>query len=151
MSRSPDRLKHLEFLQSTISRQASNAFAVKGWSITVGAAIYAYTASHLTWWLAIVAILPSVAFAYLDAFYLRQERLFRKLYDDAIEIDTSVPEFSMNTRHYLMNASCTYRGIAAAKTWWMFHSILMLVGVVLFGIAIFQRFSTTELADCIRV
>ncbi|WP_187347302.1 hypothetical protein [Kocuria sp. CNJ-770] len=80
MSVSPERIKHLEFIQNTITRQASHSFAVKGWSLTVAAVIYAYAAAHLTWWMALVALLPAVAFAGLDAFYLRQERLFRALY-----------------------------------------------------------------------
>ena len=38
---SADRIKHLEFIQATIARQAAHSFSVKGWSLTVAAALFA--------------------------------------------------------------------------------------------------------------
>lgn len=153
MTTSPDRIKHLEFIQNTIARQASHSFAVKGWSLTVSAAIYVYTASHLTWWLAIVAVLPAIAFSWLDAFYLRQERLFRELYSDVSQSSTAVLMFSMDTGPYAVASTypkCTYRNVFKSNTWWVFHGMIFAVGVLLLGVAIVQMFRTTELADCIR-
>ncbi len=94
---SPEQIKHLEFIQATIARQASHSFSVKGWSLTVSGAIYAYAASHLSCWLAMVALLQPLAFAWLDMFFLRQERLFRELYGDAIKPDSPVTVFNMDT------------------------------------------------------
>lgn len=153
MSTSADRIKHLEFIQATIARQATHAFSVKGWSLTVAGAIYAYTASHLTWWMAIVALLPPVAFAWLDAFYLRQERLFRELYRDAIRSGTTVAVFDMDTRkyqHHQQFPNCTYRAVTHANTWRVLHGAIVGVGLLLFGIAVVQRLRATELADCVR-
>lgn len=120
MSLPDERIKHLEFLQTTIGRQASNSFAVKGWSLTVAAAVYVYTASHLHWWLAVVALLPPVAFGWLDAFYLRQERLFRALYDAVIEPNTTIPLFSMDTKPFHNSSShprCGWRSVITSNTW----------------------------------
>lgn len=135
-----DRIKHLEFLQTTIARQASHSFAVKGWSLTVSAAIYAYTAAHLYWWLAIVALLPSMAFGWLDAFYLRQERLFRQLYNACIVPDSAIPVFSMDTRQYcdvVVYPTCGWRNVLKSKTWLVFHLLIVFVGLFLLGVAIF--------------
>ncbi len=33
-------LKHLEFIQAVIARQANNSFLVKGWGLTVARAFY---------------------------------------------------------------------------------------------------------------
>lgn len=73
--------KHLEFVQDIIKRQAQNSFSMKGWSITLASAVFAILlrqdpqpASFL------IIILPAILFWILDAYYLRQERLFRKLY-----------------------------------------------------------------------
>lgn len=141
MSFSSDRIKHLEFIQATIIRQASHSFAVKGWSLTVAAALYAFTASHLSCWLALVAVLPPIAFAWLDLFYLRQERLFRALYWDAINPESSVLVFDMNTKKYQIAGQCppcTYPEVAKANTWWVLHGTIISVGLVLLGVAIFQ-------------
>lgn len=141
MSVSPERIKHLEFIQATITRQASHSFAIKSWSLTVSGAIYAYTASHLSWWLAVVALLPPLAFAWLDMFYLRQERLFRELYRDAIKPESQVTVFSMDTNCYqdrVKYPRCAYCAILKANTWWVLHLMIVSVGLVLLGVAIFQ-------------
>lgn len=151
----PDRIKHLEFLQATIARQASHSFAVKGWSLTVAAVLYAYTAAHLTWWAAVVALLPPVVFAGLDAFYLRQERLFRALYGAAAASDSVVPLFSMDTRPYKDRATspiCRYGGkggVLRANTWRLLHGMVVLVGLVLLGVAIAQLHGVQAIADCV--
>lgn len=150
---SDERIKHLEFIQATIARQASHSFAVKGWSLTVSAAIYAYAASHLTWWLALVALLPPIAFAWLDAFYLRQERMFRELYSAACSNDTSLPLFEMDTRKYCDRTAyprCSYRSVFKSDTWRVLHAMIFSVGLCLLGIAVFQALGTTEFANCIR-
>jgi hypothetical protein len=38
------KLKHLEFIQGVISRMASNLFLLKGWTITLIAALFALAA-----------------------------------------------------------------------------------------------------------
>lgn len=141
MALSNDRIKHLEFIQATISRQASHAFAIKGWSLTVAGAIYAYTASNLTCWLALLAMLPPVAFAWLDLFYLRQERLFRELYNDAYRTESTVPVFEMSPWRYRdakQYPRCSYPDAAKSSAWWPLHTMIVVVGVVLLGVAIFQ-------------
>jgi len=78
------RLKHLEFIHSVISRLAGNSFWLKGWSVTLVAAIFAMAARDATVYLLYVAILPALAFWGLDAFYVGQERVFRDLHGDAV-------------------------------------------------------------------
>ena len=140
MSTSPERTKHLEFIQATIARQASHAFAIKGWSLTVATVIYAYTASNLSCWLAVLACLPAIAFAWLDLFYLRQERLFRELYRNAFQPETSVPVFDMDTKPYRDTDKyplCSYRAVVKSSAWWPLHGMIIIVGLVLLGVAIF--------------
>jgi hypothetical protein len=141
VSTSEDRRKHLEFIQATIARQASHAFAIKGWSLTVAAAIYAYTAANLSCWLAVVACMPAIAFAWLDLFYLRQERLFRELYRDASQPESTVPVFDMDTSPYQTTSKypqSSYRNVAKSRAWWPLHVMIVGVGIVLLGVAIFQ-------------
>jgi len=76
-----DKQKHLEFLQLAINRMASNSFILKGWNITLIVGLFALTLKDLSSAYLYLAILPAIAFLGLDAYYLRQERLFRKLYN----------------------------------------------------------------------
>src|SRR5215831_11819226 len=75
-------IKHLQLIQAVITRLAQNSFAYKGWAITLVAAIFALAVKEVrSPYLLIVALLPTIAFWGLDAYYLRQERLFRALYN----------------------------------------------------------------------
>jgi hypothetical protein len=78
------RLKHLEFIHNIIARLAGNSFWLKGWSVTLIAAIFAVAAGDVTVYLLFVAILPALAFWGLDAFYVGQERIFRDMHKDAV-------------------------------------------------------------------
>lgn len=91
-----DARLHLQMIQDVISRMASNSFALKGWSVTVTAALVGLSAKDANPAFAVVALYPALSFWGLDAYFLRQERLYRALYD-AVRTDRSVPLFSMNT------------------------------------------------------
>jgi hypothetical protein len=80
------KLKHLELVQGVITRMNSNSFSIKTWAITILAAFLAMYASgdeqNNIYLLA--AAVPTFVFWFLDAYYLRMERKYRKLYDDVI-------------------------------------------------------------------
>ncbi len=75
------KLKHLEMIQAVVNRMASNSFLLKGWSVTLVSALLALAAANSDRRFVFVAVLPLLMFWLLDAYFLRQERLFRKLYD----------------------------------------------------------------------
>jgi len=79
-----DHRKHLEFIQGVVTRLANNQFLIKGWSLTVAAAVYGYAATHRAWAVALIGIVVSAGFWALDAYFLRQERLFRFLWVSAV-------------------------------------------------------------------
>lgn len=92
------KIKHLEFIQSIITRMASNSFMLKGWAITVVAALLAYSIKEQNPYVLSVILFPAIVFALLDMYYLYQERLFRKLYDKVREqVET---DFAMSTEDF---------------------------------------------------
>lgn len=100
--------KHLEFIRNAVSRMTQNSYLLKGWTITLVAATFAVSLGVTSAWLVGTALLPTVAFAVLDAHYLREERLFRRLYD-AVRRDRDknfhedkdkVEAFSLDTQPY---------------------------------------------------
>lgn len=126
------RLKHLEFVQAIISRMANNSYITKGWSLTITAAIYGFAAIHLNPWIASVGFIPVIGFWWLDAWYLRQERLFRCLYDDIRQPGTSVPLFSMHIQIYRINPLARWRRVAFSATLLIFYGILMAAALTIF-------------------
>lgn len=91
-----DRVKHLEFIQVTVNRLAGNSFLMKGWTVTLIAALFALAAKESQQRYAVISLLPALCFWGLDAYYLRQERLFRKLYEYSAPPESKVPVYSMN-------------------------------------------------------
>ena|SRR2546422_4796555 len=95
------RLEHLKMIQSVIARMAQNSFLVKGWSVTLVTAVMALTLPNPNKGFALLALFPAIVFWGLDAYYLRQERLFRKLYDSVRGPNADpAAAFSMDTRQF---------------------------------------------------
>lgn len=93
-----DVRKHLEHIQAVIARQAGSQFLIKGWSLTVAAALYAFAATNHRPAVATVGAVVSLLFGALDVYYLRQERLFRKLWCGVLERDQALLKaYSMDT------------------------------------------------------
>ena len=57
-----DVTKHLEFIQGVIARMAGNSFLLKGWTVTIAAALFALAAAKSNHTLAIVALFPTLSF-----------------------------------------------------------------------------------------
>jgi hypothetical protein len=90
------RVKHLEMLQSAVSRMATQSAASKGFCITLTTALLGLAVANKLPKLGMLAFAPIVAFALLDTQYLRLERRFRSLYENIVSEDWStMPNFRM--------------------------------------------------------
>jgi hypothetical protein len=94
------KLKHLEFIQSVINRLAGNSFLLKGWSVTLVAALFAFAAKDGNKNYVLVAYLPVLIFWNIDAYFLSRERMFRGLYDSVREKKEDETDFSMDTQPF---------------------------------------------------
>lgn len=127
--------KHLELLQGVITRMANNGFLLKGWSVTLVAAVLALGAEAENLRLLWIAFLPALLFWGLDGYFLAQERLFRKLYEAVILPDTQVPAYSLKIAG--CNIGC-WAGSTFSWTLVFFHgglviALLLLIKVVGIG------------------
>jgi hypothetical protein len=91
-----NKLKHLEFIQSAISRMATNSFLFKGWAITLAAALSGFAAVDDRSGLLVIAIVSTILFWGLDAYYLWLERGFIDLHNRvaAAKVDSEI-DFAM--------------------------------------------------------
>ena len=128
------KLKHLEMIQAVISRMAHNSFLLKGWSVTLVAAIFALAATRDTdtLFIVIIALLPTLMFWGLDAYFLRQERLFRRLYDHVRACSEADIDFSMYTLPYQADVA-GWSAVVLSKTVLAFHLPIVLVVAILVG------------------
>ena len=70
------RKDHLQMIQGIIDRMAQNSFQLKGWTVTLAAALEVFLEGEARPAWLFVPSLPVIAFWLLDAWYLRRERLF---------------------------------------------------------------------------
>lgn len=94
------KLKHLEMIQGIINRLAGNSFLLKGWSVTLTSALFALAAKDANPFFVYLAYFPSAIFWVLDGYFLRQERLYRKLYQHVSNKKHEEIDFSMNAAAY---------------------------------------------------
>lgn len=126
-------VKHLELIQAVITRLAQNSFLYKGWSITLVAAIYALAAKEGNPKYLLDALLPAIVFWGLDAYYLRQERLYRRLYNavrTAAQADLDRNPFSMDTSPYRYQVDSWWRTCWSKTIGWLYGPMVLLIVVV---------------------
>jgi len=92
-----NKRKHLEFIQAVINRMAGNLFYLKGWAITLIAGLFALAAKDSNPKFFALAFGVAVVLWLVDGYFLRQERLFRSLYDHARELEEHKVDFSLHT------------------------------------------------------
>jgi len=118
------KLKHLEFIQLTIIRMAANSFIIKGWLVTLVAALTVIAQKDTNQLFVIMAYLPIPIFWVLDAYYLSQEKLFRGLYDIVRTTPEDMIDFSMNTG--VVDLSCSWWKAFTSRTLIIFYICLLL-------------------------
>lgn len=125
--------KHLDFIQGVVTRMANNSFLLKGWALTVAGAFYGFAAKGSSVRVAAIGLMPVLVFWGLDAYYLRQERLFRKLYDAVRAVPPAEPPvapYSMNTQPY-QGQVASWLKVAFSRTEWPYYGVIFVIGVVL--------------------
>ena len=122
------REAHLAMIQRIINRLSQSSFLLKGWSVLLVSALLAFAANSSEVSILLVAFLPAIAFWGLDGYFLRQERLFRKLYDHARTADPSSVDYGMDTSPFLPRTS--WLRATFSRTLIAFHGALGLTIVI---------------------
>ena len=76
---------HVGIVQSVIERMASNSASCKSWCVTLVSAILVVVADKSKPQYALIAVIPTILFLFLDSYYLALERMFRQSYNSFIE------------------------------------------------------------------
>lgn len=92
------KLKHLEFIQNVITRMNSNSFMIKGWAVTLVAALFALSnkTTDTEHNLYLITFIPVPIFWLLDGFFIATERRFRNLYNSVSSILNKDIDFKMD-------------------------------------------------------
>lgn len=129
MSTGEDKRKHLEFIQLTITRMNVNSFVVKGWLMTLVAAIFVLSAKDANTKFLWFAPFASFLFWMLDAFFILTERKFRGLYDHVRQLPESEITYSMNIAQYEKGMNAFGRSMFS-KTLLLFYPAVILASAI---------------------
>lgn len=90
------KIKHLEFIQLVITRMNVNSFLLRGWSVTLVAALFAFAAKDTNIDYVLITYISTPLFWILDGYYLSQERKYRDLYNIIRTKQEEDIDFDMN-------------------------------------------------------
>jgi hypothetical protein len=127
MPQDEDKRKHLELIQGVVGRLAGNSFSIKGWAVGLIAILGGFAAKDADPRFVFGLWLPMLCFWGLDAFYLREEKLFRKLYQAAVIDSKDVPLYSMDTKPFVSQVGSTVEVAFSPSILWLHIPILIFV------------------------
>jgi len=161
--------KHLEFLQGVINRHNSNSFMLKGWTITITAALFALAGTVKEPNIVFIALSPILMFWGLDAFYLSNERCFvdlfnavakgsyklpkKKLFksrqnDDSIEFETGlISNFDMNFKKFKVWKNNRWFQVLWSKTILWFYFSMLLITIIIMALFIKLKIQDSKTID----
>ncbi len=122
-----DKIKHLDYIQQTITRMATVSFQIKARNIGLVSAILAFSAGKHDVTFLWVALLPAVMQWFLDSFYLRQEPLYHALYNDVRTDKPEIEDLSMDIYRYEYNPRMNRLKVMFSQTLLCFHGIVLAV------------------------
>ncbi|HEY0460529.1 MAG TPA: hypothetical protein VGC97_15440 [Pyrinomonadaceae bacterium] len=123
------KIKHLELIQAVINRLANNSFLVKGWCVTLVAAVLGLLSKDTNKRLIIIVYFPIIMFWILDAYFLYQEKLFRNLYDKVRNTDNEQINLSMNA-HEINENKINWIDSFFSNTMLLFYGIMALISLL---------------------
>ena len=113
--------KEIDLVQSVINRMASNSFNIKAWTIAVVGGVLALAGNIFfptdgtvlnniaAVWINAFLLLVVIMFWYLDAFFLKTEKLYRNLYNWIIK-------YRPQTEDYMYDLNTFEREVNGEKT-----------------------------------
>ncbi len=125
-------LKEIDIIQNIIKRMAYNSFLIKGWNISLVVITLLLKGTKYQVYLAFI---PLIVFWFLDAYFLWQERMYRKLYEWVINnrLKTDKYLFSMRTdddrlKNDKIRSKCSIiKTMFSITLLWFYGSIAILV------------------------
>ncbi len=126
-----NRHKHIEVIQGVLDRLSRQSFLLKGWTVAFVSAALAFSSNQPVktgWVLFLITLLPIILlFWSLDGFFLWQERLYRRHYDNVCRLRNEDIDFSMEVDRY--KGETTWLKAIFSKTLVLFYGVLIFLTI----------------------
>ena len=119
-------LKEIEIIQDIIKRLDSHQFMIKGWAITLVVVTLLLKGNEYQ---VLIAFIPLLVFWFLDAHFLRIERMYRKMYEWIISNRLKTNEYVLDMDAYRFEAEVesTPQIMVSITLRWFYGSIAVLI------------------------
>jgi hypothetical protein len=124
-----NKIKHLEFIQLTITRMNVNSFMVKGWLVTLVAAIFILSEKDANTKFLWYAPFATLVFYALDAYFVMIERQFRSLYDHVRTLEEEQIDYSMDVSRYQSGRN-SYLRCVLSITLILFYPVVLIASII---------------------
>lgn len=124
-------LKEIDIIQDIIRRMAFNSFIIKGWAVTL--VVVTLLLKGTLFQQAVIAFIPLLVFWFLDAYFLWQERMYRKLYEWVVNNRLKTDEylFDVNAYRFEGEVQSRFRIMFSITLGWFYGSIAILIIIYL--------------------
>jgi len=129
------KIAHLSFIQGVVNRMGQNSFLLKGWCVTLIAAIFALSSKDSNSSFILLAYFPAFMFWVLDAFFLHQEKLYRTLYKMVANEDVTSEKFTLDTS-IARAETPNIVSVFISKTVFPFYGLL--IGVIILAVMLIE-------------
>jgi hypothetical protein len=131
-------LKEIDITQDIIKRMGFNSFMIKGGAITL---VVVTLLLKGTEYQVGIAFIPLLVFWFLDAYFLWQERMYRKLYQWVINNRLKTDEylFDMNAYRFKDKVQSRFRIMFSVTLGWFYGSIAVLIVIYLVFLFLMQK------------
>src|SRR2546425_13231416 len=118
--------REVDLIQGIINRMTVNSFIVKGWAVTLVVGSFLLQGAFHS---AAIAFVPLLAFWFLDAYFLWQERMYRKLYEWVIANRLKNKDYllDMNAYRFRGKVQSRLRMMFSMTLLWFYGSIAILM------------------------
>lgn len=131
-------IEEIKIIQDIIKRLAFNSFMIKGWAITLVVVTLLLKGDKYQ---VLISFIPLIVFWFLNAYFLWQERMYRKLYDWVVSNRLKTDEylFDMNAYQFKGDVQSKFRIMFSITLGWFYGCIAILIGIYLFVLFLFKQ------------
>ncbi len=118
-------IKEIDIIQDIIKRMANNSFKIKTYTIVIISLIFILNGLKYK---ILISYIPLFIFWFLDAYYLWQERLYRRLYNWVINnrLKTDEHLFDMNAYRFKKEEQTKVRIMFSITLFWFYGTLFLL-------------------------
>ena len=136
--------KEIDLFQYCIDRMAKNSFMIKGWFVSIYAVILALLPEKVdVMLLCVVLIVVNILFWYLDGVYLRDEKIYRRIYQWVVEARKQndrelMYQLELNLYKNKIGTMDSVGKIMLSKSLFIFYAIPLAVLLVVMGFNVYK-------------